>query len=124
MNDASRKAWRDKPIGVRLAIAVVAAVAVTAVLFVARNPDVLHRISGPEFNVGDCVHVRSGFSNDSMSRTDCTANTITGDVSSQVYTVERVEDGKDGVCPGGLNWITFSNEPEDTTYCLKLTGYR
>lgn len=117
-----RTAWRDRPLSQRLAIAVPVAILITFVLFLIRNPDFLHRVTGPEFKVGDCVHVRQGLTNASMSGTECKANSLTN-TNDVVYRVDQVKDGKDASCPGGLNRVTFSNEPENTTYCLTMTGF-
>jgi hypothetical protein len=103
-------------------IAIPAAALVVLVLFVIRNPDFLHRFTGPEFTVGDCVHVRQGFTDSSMSGTECTSNNLSNP-GNPVYRVDQVKSGKDASCPGGLNRVTFSNEPEDTTYCLTMTGF-
>ncbi len=116
--------WRDKPVAVRLAIAVPIAIGITLVLFVIRNPDVIHRLTGPEYQVGDCVHVLPGLGDERMTRTTCTPNRITTDVYDTVYQVDNVKPGKSASCPGGFDRVTFSNEPEDTTYCLKLYGFR
>jgi hypothetical protein len=57
-----------------------------------------------------------------MERTDCTQSGISTNLNDQVYRVESVQDTKDGQCPPGWDRITFSNEPEDTTYCLVLNS--
>jgi hypothetical protein len=120
----ARQAWRDKPIGVRLAIAVPATAVIVLILFLIQNPDLFHRLTGPGFTVGDCVRVRSGFTDSEMNGTDCTPSKLTGRESDLVYRVDAVKDGKDAGCPGGYNRMTFSNEPEDTTYCLTLVTSR
>jgi hypothetical protein len=106
----------------RIAIAIPVAIVIMLVLFVIRNPDFLHRFSGPEFKVGDCVHVEQRLTDSSMSRTECKANSVSN-TSNPIYRVDQVKDGKDASCPGGFNRVTFSNEPEDTTYCLTMMGF-
>ena len=114
--------WRDRPVSHRLMIAIPVAVVLMVVFFIARNPDILHRVTGPEFKVGDCVHVRQGLRDSSMNRTECQSNSLKN-MSDPVYKVTAVKEGKDASCPGGLDRVTFSNEPEDTTYCLQMTKF-
>jgi hypothetical protein len=114
--------WQRMSPGARVVVALGAAAVITMVSFVIRNPDSLHRFTGGGYAVGDCVHVRfAGLNGSDMDRTDCTsgpANAFSGD---PVYRVARVEDGKDASCPAtGLGGATFSNEPEDRTYCLVI----
>jgi hypothetical protein len=109
-------------VGRRLAITIPIAVGAVLLMFVIRNPDVLHRFTGTEFSTGDCVHVKQQLIDYEMERTECTPNQVGTDPSDQVYRVESVQDTKDGHCPPDWNRITFSNEPEDTTYCLVLTS--
>jgi len=108
------------PVRRRLAIVIPIAIGVVLLIFVARNPDVLHRFTGPEFAPGDCVHVKQHLIDFEMERTECTPNGIGTNLNDQVYRVESVQDTKDGQCPPGWDRVTFSNEPEDTTYCLVL----
>ena len=44
-------------------------------------------------------------------------------MNDPVYRVNDVKKGKDASCPGGLDRVTFSNEPENTTYCLQMTRF-
>ncbi len=92
------------------------------VLYVVRNPDLLHRITGPAYKVGDCAVVRQRLTDNEMIRTPCRQNVDTLEAGIIVYQVAEVKKGKDGVCPTGLSWVTFSNEPEATTYCLHAYG--
>lgn len=108
--------------GRRLAIAIPVAIVLVLLLFVARNPGVLNRLTGPEFSPGDCVHLQRHLLDHELERTECTSNRLGTSMDDLVYRVESVQDGKDGRCPGGLNRITFSDEPEDTTDCLILNS--
>ena len=117
---AAATAWSDRPFGFRLAASIGAAVAVVLFLYLINNWD---SINGNEFKVGDCVTVSAGVLNDDMDPADCgSGKPRSASLDDQVYRVEAVIDGKDGRCPGGgFSRITFSNEPEDTTYCLIMT---
>lgn len=110
--------------GKRLLIAVVAAAVVVLVGVVVNNPDILHRVTGSEYKVGDCVTVRTSVLHGAdMNRTDCRPNKFTGDPADVVYRVDAVKPGKNATCPGGPSRVTFSNEPENTTYCLTMTPF-
>ena len=104
---------------VRIGGAVAAVALIWGVSFVVRNPDVLHRVTGGGFDVGDCVHVAPGLHGSEMNKAECGttgSSVFTGD---PVYRVDEVKKGKDAFCPGGgFDHVTFSNEPEDRTYCL------
>ena len=114
--------WGRMSPGARILVSVAVAVLVMTVSFVIRNPDFLHRITGGGYAVGDCVHVRfAGLSGSEMDRTDCTSDPVTAFNGDPVYRVARVEDGKGASCPaGGFGDVTFSNEPENRTYCLVI----
>lgn len=118
--DERRLAWRAKPLGVRLAIGLLVGVVVVCGLFLIRNLDFLNRFTGHAYKVGDCARVQPRLRGDyTMVHADCTANTFSS--TDLVYQVVSVQDGKDGSCPvSGLGGITFSDEPEDTTYCLRV----
>jgi hypothetical protein len=114
--------WQRMSPGARLVVAFVVAALVVMVSFVIRNPDFLHRISGGGYAVGDCVRVRvAGLSGSEMDKADCTSDPAEQFSGDPVYRVARVEDGKDASCPvSGFGGVTFSNEPEDRTYCLVI----
>lgn len=98
----------------RVGAAIVGVLAIWLISFVIRNPDSLHRLTGPEFSVGDCVTVGyAGLSGSDMKKATCGDSPSLGD---PVYQVTQVQKGKDGRCPE----VTFSNEPENTTYCLTM----
>ena len=117
----SRSAWQQKPLSFRLTVAVVVASLVTGIGFLIQNPDFLHRVTGAGFAVGDCVRVGSaGLSGSDMKRADCSSGDV-GSLGDPVYQVTQVVSGKNGYCPGGgFDHVTFSNEPEDRTYCLVM----
>jgi hypothetical protein len=117
----SRSGWQRRSPLFRIGAAVGAVALVWLVSFVARNPDALHRVTGAGYAVGDCVRVEQGFRDADMKKADCGSagdSLLSGD---PVYRVAAVEKGKDAFCPGGgFDHITFSNEPEDRTYCLVI----
>jgi len=114
-----RSAWQRSSPLFRIGVAVAAVALVWLVSFVIRNPDVLHRVTGAGYAVGDCVHVEPGFNGSNMAKADCSAAGNSGLTGDPVYRVAQVEKGKDAYCPGGgFDHVTFSNEPEDMTYCL------
>jgi hypothetical protein len=117
----SRTAWQRRSPLFRIGVAVAAVALIWLVSFIARNPDALHRVTGAGYAVGDCVHVEQGFRDASMKKADCGAagdSLLSGD---PVYRVAAVEKGKDASCPGGgFDHVTFSNEPENMTYCLVI----
>lgn len=97
---------------------------VVGVLVVAiRNPGAVHRFTGKEFKVGDCVTVAGPPRHATMSRTTCVPSSPGASSSDVVYRVDTVLDGKGRPCPqmfeGGAG---FSNEPEGTTYCLVVNA--
>lgn len=104
---------------VRICLALIVGAVVSGVIFVVNNPDVIRRITGSEFEVGDCVQVRSRLTDHTLSRADCRANSLTTGVDGIVYQIVEVKDGKDADCQvTGFGAVTFSDEPEDRTYCL------
>jgi len=113
--------WKSVPLGTRILVALIVACVVTLLGFLINNPDVLHRVTGNGFKVGDCATVSPDLRGSRMDHVDCPT---TGNVNltKPVYRVREVREGKDAVCAGGPGGITFSNEPEDTTYCLTLAG--
>lgn len=114
-------AWKDLPVGVRWIIALVVAGVIMAVTFIVNNPDFLHRVTGNGFKTGDCATVASdGLSGEKMEQATCPAGTGSG--TNPIYRVNQVRDGKDALCSGGFGVVTFSNEPENTTYCLIPVG--
>jgi hypothetical protein len=110
----SSTSWQSRPLAFRVGAAIVGVLVIWLVSFVIRNPDALHRLTGPEFSVGDCVTVGyAGLSGSDMKKATCGDSPSLGD---PVYQVTQVRKGKDGRCPE----TTFSNEPENTTYCLTM----
>jgi hypothetical protein len=104
----------NRPLAFRVGAAIVGVLLLWLVTFVIRNPDALHRLTGPEFSVGDCVTVEvAGLSGSDMKKADCGDS---GSLVDPVYQVTQVQKGKDGRCPQ----TTFANEPENTTYCLTM----
>jgi hypothetical protein len=113
--------WKNLPIGVRIVVALAAAGLVTLAGFLINNPDFLHRFTGNGFKVGDCATVAAaGLSGAKMDHADCPHGHGTG--LDPIYRVDNVLDGKDGRCPGSHWGVTFSNEPENVTYCLTSVG--
>ena len=120
MADQAADPGPRRSILVRVGVALAAVAVVWLISYVIQNPDLLHRVTGPGFAVGDCAHLGAGLHGSEMDKADCgTAGkaVFSGD---PVYRVDSVEKGKNGICPGGFEHVTFSNEPEDTTYCLTL----
>ncbi|MEV4133980.1 hypothetical protein AB0J72_17645 [Dactylosporangium sp. NPDC049742] len=113
-------AWSDRPRGFRIAVAIGIAVAFMLLTYVIDNWDA---ITGPDFKVGDCATVSTGLLDSTMHKAECGSSRkkLSTNPADLVYRVESVVDHKDGTCRGGFDRITFSNEPEDTTYCLVLT---
>ncbi len=111
-----------KPRALRAVVAIAVGVVAIIVLFLVRNPDFMHRFTGHEYKVGDCVHVQPRIVDETMVRTDCAPPRSIGNLNDAVYQVVDVRDGKDASCGGinGFAGITFSNEPENTTYCLRM----
>jgi len=80
-----------------------------------------HPLSRNGFKVGECATVEpAALSGWTMHHADCPGRNSSPSLANLVYRVDRVMDGKDGHCAGGLSRMTFSNEPEDTTYCLSM----
>jgi len=118
-----QNSWSNKPAGYKIIVSLVVAAAVTGVLFVINNPDFLHRLTGTGFKTGDCATVAANvLSGGEMKHVDCSTAKTGTDIANPVYRVDQVKDGKDAVCAGGFARLTFSNEPEDTTYCLTIVG--
>lgn len=117
-------AWQRMSPGARVVVAFAVAALVVMLSFVIRNPDFLHRFTGAGYAVGDCVKVRAaGLSDSDMDKADCPSSNDPAALfgGEPVYRVARVEDGKDGYCAStGLGSVTFSNEPENKTYCLVI----
>src|SRR3954462_11125085 len=51
--------WQEKPVGTQIAIAAIVAVALLIVQFIVRNPDFLHRLTGNEYQAGDCLRAET-----------------------------------------------------------------
>ncbi|MFD3702151.1 hypothetical protein ACFWUP_03290 [Nocardia sp. NPDC058658] len=75
-----------------------------------------------EFAVGDCVSVKSGFTDDGIEKADCSdggsADKFSGD---GIYRVTSVEDYLSN-CRRGQ--VEFNHEPHDKTYCLSALSTR
>lgn len=121
---AHHSSWSNKPVASKIVVSLVVAAVVSAVLFVIRNPDFLHRLTGPGFKTGDCATVAASIlSGGEMKHADCPTANTGNSITDPVYRVAEVKSGKDAVCPGGFENLTFSNEPENTTYCLTMVGF-
>jgi hypothetical protein len=106
--------WQSRSPMFRIVVAIAGVLLVWLVTFLIRNPDALHRLTGPEFAVGDCVTVQyAGLQDSDMEKADCAES---GSLVDPVYKVTQVQKGSHGICPD----TTFRNEPEDTTYCLVM----
>jgi len=104
----------------RLLLVVVVAVLLVCAM-VAVNSGILQRITGSKYKVGDCVTVRASVLHGSdLDRAECNPNKFSGNPMDIVYRVDAVKPGKNASCPGGYDRITFSDEPENTTYCLTM----
>lgn len=112
--------WQGTSPVFRVGMALAAVALVWLLSFVIRNPDALHRITGAGYAVGDCVRVEQLLNNADMTKADC-ASASSSQLGDPVYQVTEVKDGKNAYCPGGgFDHVTFSNEPEDRTYCLVM----
>ena len=121
MTDGSRSGWQGRSPVFRVVVAVAVAVLVGFVSLLIRNPDMLHRVTGAGHAVGDCVRVEPGLNGSTMKDADCSSAENSMFSGDPVYQVSSVEDGKDASCPGGgFDHVTFSNEPENMTYCLVM----
>ncbi len=108
-----------RPLGLRITAWAGAALVAMLVLYIVNNWD---RLNGDEFEAGDCVTVTTRLLDSDMDRAECGPGTADPlHPEDQVYRVESIVEGKDGQCPGSGR-IAFSNESEDTTYCLVVVG--
>lgn len=75
-----------------------------------------------EFSVGDCVSVKSGFTNDGIEKSDCSDGGSVDRFSGDgIYRVVSVEDYQSNCKRGQME---FNHEPHDKTYCLSSLSAR
>ena len=77
-------------------------------------------LTGPSFDVGDCVTVEERLIDQDLKKADCDDANGTFDATLRTYRVDSIIDNTDGGCPqlAGFFPVEFVHEPDGVTYCL------